>query len=370
MEDNLTLEDLMAVMDDDSIPSSSTKDDVETIPPTTPSSTKELDSTRPIEKEEEDYEEEESTPPSTEDDDDDDPITTENEEESDLEKYYNILKESNLLAVDDDFKFDGTPDKLFEAIESTVKNIDSKAEQKLIDELPEDWKEAIKYAKAGGTIDRYLETFKAKELEDLDPENSADQRIILREYYKATTTFSDSKIDNLIARLAKDDALEDEAITALEDLKVLEAENRKQLALQEEEKNKAALKAQEDARKELASIIEKNITDPVQRNKTKAYFFNPITKDNQTLTDFTRDMLSIQNNKQHLAQLGQYIKDNYDPKEGFTNKKIKKVSASAAANDLRTKLAELANSSSKPKVSGKGSKIENDDFDWNTYLTQ
>lgn len=307
-------------------------------------------------------------------DDDSDEDSSDNDGDGaplDLKAYYNVLVEDQVLFPDEDFEFDGTTEGLVKAQEQTRKNIQAALAQDMFNKLPDDFKPLLIYGLNGGTdIKPYLETFKTKELEDLNPENPADQRMIMKEYYKRTTKYDDAKINRMIARLEATDDLETEAVDTIEELKELDKAERERLAQEAEQQKIAREQAAEANRQKIMSMIDDIDSIPKEKKgKVKAFMFNPVKIGDEVDTNLNRTLKTIASKEEHLVQLANFLLDNYDPKEGLTLEQVSKKAKVKATKSVRDKLDSLV-SNPKTKVSGKNtkSKINDPNFDWETFL--
>lgn len=100
-------------------------------------------------------------------------------------EYFEYLKSSGVLALPEDYEFDGTADGIEEALELTKKNLANGAYQNIWNSLPEDFKPLLDYALRGGkSLDEYINTFSNNSLENLDLSDIDNQRTIIEKYYK------------------------------------------------------------------------------------------------------------------------------------------------------------------------------------------
>lgn len=171
-------------------------------------------------------------------------IEEETEEEEDIE-------DNNEENVVTNF-FDAMAEKLnweFEEDEDKPKNVDELINyfQNVIEEnsKPEYSSEEVEaldnFVKQGGDIKKYLTIEAELDLDDIDMEDEANQKLIVKQLLKEKG-FSTKKIDKLVSRYEEAGLLEDEAQDALEDLKEIKEEKKKQLL--EEQKNAYRLQLQ------------------------------------------------------------------------------------------------------------------------------
>ena len=135
--------------------------------------------------------------------------------------------------------FDAMAEKLnweFEEGEEKPKNVDELIDyfQNIIAEnsKPEYSSEEIEaldnFVKQGGDLKKYLTIDAELDLDDIDIEDETNQKLIVKQLLKEKG-FSTKKIDKLVSRYEEAGLLEDEALDALEDLKEIKEEKKKQL---------------------------------------------------------------------------------------------------------------------------------------------
>ena len=135
--------------------------------------------------------------------------------------------------------FDAVAEKLnweFEEGEDKPKNVDELINyfQNVIEEnsKPEYSSEEVEaldnFVKQGGDLKKYLTIDAELDLDDIDIEDETNQKLVVKQLLKEKG-FSTKKIDKLISRYEEAGLLEDEAQDALEDLKEIKEEMKKQL---------------------------------------------------------------------------------------------------------------------------------------------
>lgn len=330
-------------------------------------------------------EDDDNTPPTPTDDDDvigetddetDDDETKEKDDETGdddegdsaetLKSYYEILKETNLIAVPEDFEFDGTEESLQKAFDITRQNQERAAAQVMWQNLPQDFKPLLEYALKGGTsLQDYLSVY-SQSYDSLDPTNVEGQRKIMEAYYKATSKYSDERIQKMVNRLEDRGELEEEALDSLDELKTLREEE--QAALMKRAEEEAADRALRTA-KQVQLITESidKMPDTGRRNKIKAFFFNAVERpDGGSTTEFDTVLSSIKDNPEHFVQLADILLE-YDRKTGFNLDRYVKQGKTQATKKLSSLLEDKLNS--KAKVKSKVSEsTKKDDFDWSNYI--
>lgn len=148
--------------------------------------------------------------------------------------------------------FDAMAEKLnweFEEDEDKPKSVDELINyfQNVIEEnsKPEYSSEEVEaldnFVKQGGDLKKYLTIDAELDLDDIDIEDETNQKLVVKQLLKEKG-FSTKKIDKLVSRYEEAGLLEDEAQDALEDLKEIKEEKKKQLL--EEQKNAYRLQLQ------------------------------------------------------------------------------------------------------------------------------
>jgi hypothetical protein len=135
--------------------------------------------------------------------------------------------------------FDAMAEKLnweFEEDEDKPKSVDELINyfQNVIEEnsKPEYSSEEVEaldnFVKQGGDLKKYLTIDAELDLDDIDIEDETNQKLVVKQLLKEKG-FSTKKIDKLVSRYEEAGLLEDEAQDALEDLKEIKEERKKQL---------------------------------------------------------------------------------------------------------------------------------------------
>ncbi len=259
-----------------------------------------------------------------------------------IKNYYEFMVEQGLLLPNDGFEYKDSS-SIQEAFEQTKTNLRHTTAQAMFNQLPEDFKPILEYAfKGGKNVKDFLDTYSnaSLDLSNLDLDNTENQRLAVREYYKNTTKFSDEKIEILIDALSQKDALEEEATDAVIKLKDIQASNKAALIEQAELQSKAEREAEEKTRQEILAAIDATI--PTERvNKVKGFIFS----ETNSMPKMDYILNSIFTNKEHLAHFADFLMDSYDPSKGFTiEDRYAKKATSKALNDfdkmLQTKLTD------------------------------
>ena len=157
------------------------------------------------------------------------------EEETEEEEEVEDNNEENVVT---NF-FDAMAEKLnweFEEDEDKPKSVDELINyfQNVIEEnsKPEYSSEEVEaldnFVKQGGDLKKYLTIDAELDLDDIDIEDEANQKLVVKQLLKEKG-FSTKKIDKLVSRYEEAGLLEDEAQDALEDLKEIKEEKKKQL---------------------------------------------------------------------------------------------------------------------------------------------
>lgn len=221
-------------------------------------------------------------------------IEEETEEEEEIE--YN--NEENVVT---NF-FDAMAEKLnweFEEGEDKPKNVDELINyfQNVIEEnsKPEYSSEEVEaldnFVKQGGDLKKYLTIDAELDLDDIDIEDETNQKLVVKQLLKEKG-FSTKKIDKLVSRYEEAGLLEDEAQDALEDLKEIKEERKKQLLEDQKKAYREQLQRQQQFYDNVVSEIKglKNIRGITVPEKDKKVLMDYILKpDTDGKTKYQKD---------------------------------------------------------------------------------
>lgn len=223
------------------------------------------------------------------------PDPNKKDNKQDLSNADNILtvtasafKEKGLLDLPDDF--DGSEDALYNAFESTVEHRADAFIDSVFESHPEKDRALALFThiKNGGKVSDFVDTF-STDYSKIDIKDPDVQKSVLKTFYKSTTKFDDSKIDAKIKRFEEQLTLDTEAEDALEQLKVMDAENKSSFI----KNTNDIAKSEKDAAKDYITTVKKFIIEnesikgfiPIKDNKTKQEFMDYMLKPNVKLTD-------------------------------------------------------------------------------------
>lgn len=301
--------------------------------------------------------------------DDQDTIDTEEEQEDIptevLQNYYSHLTQLGVIRAPEGFEFDGSVEKLEEALDYTKNSTFSEAAEALEAKLPDDFKPLLQYALAGGTsLDAYLAAYGQSDVLALDPSKIDNQKKIVAEWYRETTTHDEEKIAKMVARLENKGEIEEEALDAIEDLKTIKEKRKNELVT-----NAAAEKQQREAQaqkeqKLITQAIDEYFDTPVRAEKAKAFLFAPVKQGDTTTTQFNIAVRSISANPKHLSQLVELVMD-YDPDNGIKLDRIEKVMKTKGSKTFKELLQEKLDS--KPSVKGTVKSQGQNKFSWGAF---
>lgn len=221
-------------------------------------------------------------------------IEEETEEEEDIE-------DNNEENVVTNF-FDAMAEKLnweFEEGEDKPKNVDELINyfQNVIEEnsKPEYSSEEVEaldnFVKQGGDLKKYLTIDAELDLDDIDIEDETNQKLVVKQLLKEKG-FSTKKIDKLVSRYEEAGLLEDEAQDALEDLKEIKEEKKKQLLEDQKKAYQIQLQRQQQFYDNVVSEIKglKNIRGITVPEKDKKVLMDYILKpDTDGKTKYQKD---------------------------------------------------------------------------------
>lgn len=198
--------------------------------------------------------------------------------------------------------FDAMAEKLnweFEEGEEKPKNVDELIDyfQNIIEKnsKPEYSSEEVEaldnFVKQGGDIKKYLTIDAEIDLDDIDIEDETNQKLVVKQLLKEKG-FSTKKIDKLVSRYEEAGLLEDEAQDALEDLKEIKEEKKKQLLEDQKKAYQVQLQRQQQFYDNVVSEIKglKNIRGITVPEKDKKVLMDYILKpDTDGKTKYQKD---------------------------------------------------------------------------------
>lgn len=198
--------------------------------------------------------------------------------------------------------FDAMAEKLnweFEEDEDKPKSVDELINyfQNVIEEnsKPEYSSEEVEaldnFVKQGGDLKKYLTIDAELDLDDIDIEDETNQKLIVKQLLKEKG-FSTKKIDKLVSRYEEAGLLEDEAQDALEDLKEIKEERKKQLLEDQKKAYREQLQRQQQFYDNVVSEIKglKNIRGITVPEKDKKVLMDYILKpDTDGKTKYQKD---------------------------------------------------------------------------------
>ena len=198
--------------------------------------------------------------------------------------------------------FDAMAEKLnweFEEDEDKPKSVDELINyfQNVIEEnsKPEYSSEEVEaldnFVKQGGDLKKYLTIDAELDLDDIDIEDEANQKLVVKQLLKEKG-FSTKKIDKLVSRYEEAGLLEDEAQDALEDLKEIKEERKKQLLEDQKKAYQIQLQRQQQFYDNVVSEIKglKNIRGITVPEKDKKVLIDYILKpDTDGKTKYQKD---------------------------------------------------------------------------------
>lgn len=220
------------------------------------------------------------------------------EEEAEEEEEIEDNNEENVVT---NF-FDAVAEKLnweFEEDEDKPKSVDELINyfQNVIEEnsKPEYSSEEVEaldnFVKQGGDLKKYLTIDAELDLDDIDIEDETNQKLVVKQLLKEKG-FSTKKIDKLVSRYEEAGLLEDEAQDALEDLKEIKEERKKQLLEDQKKAYREQLQRQQQFYDNVVSEIKglKNIRGITVPEKDKKVLMDYILKpDTDGKTKYQKD---------------------------------------------------------------------------------
>lgn len=220
------------------------------------------------------------------------------EEETEEEEEVEDNNEENVVT---NF-FDAMAEKLnweFEEGEEKPKSVDELINyfQNVIEEnsKPEYSSEEVEaldnFVKQGGDLKKYLTIDAELDLDNIDIEDETNQKLVVKQLLKEKG-FSTKKIDKLVSRYEEAGLLEDEAQDALEDLKEIKEERKKQLLEDQKKAYREQIQRQQQFYDNVVSEIKglKNIRGITVPEKDKKVLMDYILKpDTDGKTKYQKD---------------------------------------------------------------------------------
>lgn len=220
------------------------------------------------------------------------------EEEAEEEEEIEDNNEENVVT---NF-FDAMAEKLnweFEEDEDKPKSVDELINyfQNVVEEnsKPEYSSEEVEaldnFVKQGGDLKKYLTIDAELDLDDIDIEDETNQKLVVKQFLKEKG-LSTKKIDKLVSRYEEAGLLEDEAQDALEDLKEIKEERKKQLLEDQKKAYREQLQRQQQFYDNVVSEIKglKNIRGITVPEKDKKVLMDYILKpDTDGKTKYQKD---------------------------------------------------------------------------------
>lgn len=285
-----------------------------------------------------------------------------------VKAYFDFLEEYGIIQTPEDFKFDGSPEKLKEALDLTKQSLTQQVAANLWSALPENFRPLLEYGLRGGSsLEEYLEAYSEIDYSTLDLEDVNTQRRVMADYYRQTTSHSPEKINRFITRLEESGDLRDEASEVLSELSVIQERKKAELMNKVEKERMQQAQRQKEKVDSLVNAIESSSAiHPSRRSKLRAFFFSPVKlEDGNATTGFNYTIDAIMQNPEHQAQLADLLLE-YDPKKGFSLERFEKRVASKAAKSFQETLTEKLDSPIKTSAS-KTTPQSSSKFDWNSF---
>ena len=229
-------------------------------------------------------------------------------EDTDIFKvYFEDLKEKNFLDLPEDFEFKGTEESLQEALELTKTKLAEKTRQ----EIETGFQEFV-----FKNLEQIQNTYNTVDFEQVDLSSEDTQKEVVRYYLQKTTKFKPEQIEKKINQFEQFAELEDEAKTALEELKVLDKEEKSQMAKAAAEYEKAQTKAREDADKLFRKTLkETDEVSGIKINKDKVFssLYNPVKlEDGSVTTNFNYKLNQVLSDPKKTIFLAHLLENDFE----------------------------------------------------------
>lgn len=285
------------------------------------------------------------------------------------QKFVDFLTANDIFEVPENFELDGSEESIQKILEYTKQQNKDRVAQEIWSALPDDFKPLLEYGLNGGkSIKEFLDVYVDSDVTTLDISQEANQRAVLREYYKQTSngTFSQEKIDRLIKRIEEYGDLEEEAKDAHQELSRQSNERKQALILEAQRKEQEQRQHIIDYTNAMVDSIEKtSFIHPTRKAKVRSFMFDPIQINSTSTTAYNYAVQSILANPEHQAQLADILLD-YNPEKGFDLERLERRVRTKASKSFQELLEQKLDPKSKTKGSvGKDRKV---DFDFKQFL--
>jgi hypothetical protein len=262
--------------------------------------------------------------------------------------YFNLFKEQGALMLPEDYEFDGTEEGLQKAFQDSDRYREVTAAQKIWNSLPKDFQTILEVGLSGGTdINSVREVINNQtDLDEVDIEDEDTQEEIMANYLSRTTRYSEDRIKRTINRLRSSGDLEEEAESALKELKDLFKEEREELVQQAQKQKEEEAQRLQESYSSFTEVVDSMKLPEQKRNKLiNAIWSTGDYGGYKDVSYFNYIDHMVKSNPEHLAQLAELYLD-YDPKQGFKSNTITKRAESKANNKLKDKLDSLGKTKS------------------------
>jgi chemotaxis protein histidine kinase CheA len=264
-------------------------------------------------------------------------------------------KDKDFLDLPEDFEFKGTEDSLKEALEVSKTRIAEKTRENIVAGFQD-----FVYK----NLEQIQNTYNTVDFEQVDLSDEATQKEVVKYYLKKTTKFKDEQIEKKVNQLEQFAELEDEAKTALDELKVLDKEEKAQLARQAADYEVAQAKARQDADKLFRKTLkETDEVSGIKINKDRVFnsLYNTIKLEDGTVTtSFNKNLQEVLSDPTKTIFLAHLLENNFE-----LNKIEDTKVNTKAAKVLKEKLRQAGLSSSAKTRGGdlsKPGKLSLEDF--------
>lgn len=210
---------------------------------------------------------------------------TENNEESIVTNFFDAIAEKLNWEFEEDEDKPKSVDELINYFQNVIEE-NSKPEYS-----SEEVEALDNFVKQGGDLKKYLTIDAELDLDDINIEDEANQKLVVKQLLKEKG-FSTKKIDKLVSRYEEAGLLEDEAQDALEDLKEIKEERKKQLLEDQKKAYQIQLQRQQQFYDNVVSEIKglKNIRGITVPEKDKKVLMDYILKpDTDGKTKYQKD---------------------------------------------------------------------------------
>lgn len=286
-------------------------------------------------------------------------------DENVFQVHYDMLKDTGILILPEDYKFEPTEEGLKSALEASKEMIWQEVAKEREANLDPTGKALLEYLSEGNgrDIEGFISLYSQPDFSKLTIEEDDDdlQENIMRVYLKNTTKYSEEKIEKEIAKYKLDNETYTRSTEALQELAEMQEMQKKEFLENSKRQEENRIKELDEARKMFSKTIQssKDIKgipfSPEDSVVLTDAIFKPI-KDNEgnVTTKFNQKLMSALNDPSKTAILAKILEKDFD--FTFMQRDVK----TKVNSDLKSKLEKSIKTRTGTSVTSKSG------FDWDS----